>query len=397
MHRLCCCGDEITLTKTVYKRDRIFWLVALQTGVFSIFMGGFGPALPLLQAAQGTSAAVAGLHGTALGLASIIAGYIAAPLAHRYGRYKSIWIGLAIFNIGALSFIIFPSPWQTIPSILIAGIGITTIINNAFLYIANHYGENAPRATAQANGISSTFFLMGNFLIGMIASTTFNWRLGLLVALPFTFLLYFFMGRHHSPEHIPDDQGKQSGSLPLRYWIGWIGLLFTISAEFSISFWSAALLRERTGLTAALSTTLVLAFPLGMAIGRLSGTSFAPRIGIDRRLQIVLFMQVFGFALFWYSGNPIFSFLSLLIAGLGTSIQFPLTTLRLLNFGKEKPDLAMGKSGFAAGIAIGGAPLLLGFLADQFGIVQAFLIVPIAITLAFSIVTLIPIREEAAL
>ena len=358
-------------------------------------MGGFGPALPLLQEAQGTSAAVAGLHGTALGLASIIAGYIAAPLSHRYGRYKSIWIGLAIFNIGALSFVIFPSPWQTIPSILIAGIGITTIINNAFLYIAHHYGENAPRATAQANGISSSFFLLGNFLIGMIASTSFNWRLGLLVSLPFTFLLYFLMGRHHSPEHIPDNEGQQRGSLPLRYWIGWFGLLFTISAEFSISFWSAALLRERTDLNAAFSTTLVLAFPLGMAIGRLIGTSVAPKIGIDRRLQIVLSMQALGFTLFWLSGQPLFSFVALLIAGLGTSVQFPLTSLRLLNFGGDKPDLAMGKSGFAAGIAIGGAPLLLGFLADHFGIVQAFLIVPVAIALAFTIVTFVPIRKEA--
>ena len=358
-------------------------------------MGGFGPALPLLQEAQGTSAAVAGLHGTALGLASIIAGYIAAPLSHRYGRYKSIWIGLAIFNIGALSFVIFPSPWQTIPSILIAGIGITTIINNAFLYIAHHYGENAPRATAQANGISSSFFLLGNFLIGMIASTSFNWRLGLLVSLPFTFLLYFLMGRHHSPEHIPDNEGHQRGSLPLRYWIGWFGLLFTISAEFSISFWSAALLRERTDLNAAFSTTLVLAFPLGMAIGRLFGTSVAPKIGIDRRLQIVLSMQALGFTLFWLSGQPLFSFVALLIAGLGTSVQFPLTSLRLLNFGGDKPDLAMGKSGFAAGIAIGGAPLLLGFLADHFGIVQAFLIVPVAIASAFTIVTFVPMRKEA--
>ena len=59
---------------TTYKRDKVFWLAALQTGAFGIFMGGFGPALPLLQEAQGTSAAIAGLHGTALGVASIIAG-----------------------------------------------------------------------------------------------------------------------------------------------------------------------------------------------------------------------------------------------------------------------------------------------------------------------------------
>ena len=110
------------MTSSIYSRDRIFWLLALQTGVFGIFMGGFGPALPLLRADQDTSAAIAGLHGTALGVASIIAGYLNAPVVHKFGRYKSIWLGLIVFNIGAMSFIILPKPWQTITAILIAGI-----------------------------------------------------------------------------------------------------------------------------------------------------------------------------------------------------------------------------------------------------------------------------------
>jgi len=78
------------LSGSAYKRDKVFWLVALQTGVFGVFMGGFGPALPLLQEDQGTSGAVAGLHGTALGLASIIAGALNARVAHKFGRYHAI-------------------------------------------------------------------------------------------------------------------------------------------------------------------------------------------------------------------------------------------------------------------------------------------------------------------
>ena len=54
----------------VIKRDRYFWTIALQTVVVNIFLGGFGPSQPLLRADQGTSLTIAGLHGTALGLAS---------------------------------------------------------------------------------------------------------------------------------------------------------------------------------------------------------------------------------------------------------------------------------------------------------------------------------------
>lgn len=373
-----------------YARDRIFWLLALQTGVFGIFMGGFGPALPLLQADQGTSAAVAGLHGTALGIASIIAGYLNAPVVHKFGRYKAIWLGLITFNLGAMAFIILPNAWQTILAILIAGIGLSTTVNNSFTYLSAHYKENSARAVSQANGVNSFFVLLGNFIVGVIAGTQFNWRLGLLLCFPFAIILYLLMGRQHNPEHIPDEQGRQRGSLSGEYWLSWIGLMFCIASEFAIAFWAAALLREKTGITAAASTTLVLAFPLGMMLGRWFGTYVFPALNIDARLKLIIALQGFSFMVFWTSEIVITSFLALLAVGLGTSMQFALSSLRLISFAKDKPDLAMGKSSLSAGLAIGLSPLILGFLADEFGIIKGFLLVPVLISLAFMLVALVP-------
>jgi len=381
------------LTELVYKRDKVFWLVALQTAVFGIFMGGFGPALPLLQEDQGTSGAIAGLHGTALGVASIIAGYLNAPLVHKYGRYRSIWLGLVIFNLGAMSFIALPQVWQTIPSILFAGIGLSITVNNAMTYLTSHYKDNSARAVSQANGVNSSFVLIGNFIIGTIAGTQFSWRLGLLICLPFAIILYLTLGKNHKVEHIPDQSGRQKGSLPLKYWLSWIGLMFCIAAEFAIAFWAAALLREKTDLDAATSTTLVLAYPLGMMIGRWFGTYVFPNLDIDERLKLIIALQGLSFFLFWGSEVIIVSFIALFFVGLGTSMQFALSTLRLLRFGWKKPDLAMGKSSLSAGIAIGLSPLLLGYLADLFGIVKGFLLVPILITIAFSIVALLPSKK----
>jgi predicted MFS family arabinose efflux permease len=383
----------LNLTELVYKRDKVFWLVALQTAVFGIFMGGFGPALPLLQEDQGTSGAIAGLHGTALGVASIIAGYLNAPLVHKYGRYRSIWLGLVIFNLGAMSFIALPQVWQTIPSILFAGIGLSITVNNAMTYLTSHYKDNSARAVSQANGVNSSFVLIGNFIIGTIAGTQFSWRLGLLICLPFAIILYLTLGKNHKVEHIPDQSGRQKGSLPLKYWLSWIGLMFCIAAEFAIAFWAAALLREKTDLDAATSTTLVLAYPLGMMIGRWFGTYVFPNLDIDERLKLIIALQGLSFFLFWGSEVIIVSFIALFFVGLGTSMQFALSTLRLLRFGWKKPDLAMGKSSLSAGIAIGLSPLLLGYLADLFGIVKGFLLVPILITIAFSIVALLPSKK----
>jgi predicted MFS family arabinose efflux permease len=358
-------------------------------------MGGFGPALPLLQSDQGTSAAVAGLHGTALGIASIIAGYLNAPLVHRFGRYRTSWIGLLIFNIGGLGFVIFPDPILTIPSMLIAGIGISTTINNTIAFISNHYPDHQTRAVSQNNAVNSGFWLIGTILIGLMASTAISWRLGLLISIPYAIALYILAGRKFKPEHIPDIEGRQRGSLPRKYWWAWLGLLFTISAEFAIAYWAAALLRERTGISPSTATALIFAYALGMVIGRWFGTYLFPKLDPDRRLQIMLMIQALGFLALWVSEITIISVLALFVIGLGTSLQFILTTLRMLKFGAEKSDLAIGKSSLAAGIAIGASPFLLGLLADLVGISSAFLVVPLFIALAFIIVVLVPNRVEA--
>ena len=356
-------------------------------------MGGFSPALPLLQSDQGTSAAIAGLHGTALGIASIIAGFLNAPLVHRFGRYRTSWIGLSIFNLGALCFIISPGPLLTIPAMLLAGIGLSTTVNNTITYVSHHFAEHQTRAVSQVNSVNSFFFLLGNILIGFIAGTAVSWRLGLLICIPFAIILYLLRGRNHRPEHIPDEDGHQRGSLSRNYWWAWCGLLFTIAAEFAILFWSSALLRERTSLSAATATTLVLAFPLGMVIGRWFGTHIFPNFSIDQRLKVFLSVQIIGFAVLWISEQVLLSFTALFFVGLGTSMQFVLSTLRLLKFAKGKEDLAIGRSSYAAGLAIGGSPFILGALSDQFGITAAFLIAPLFMLIGFAILIAVPAKE----
>ena len=353
-------------------------------------MGGFGPALPLLQSEQGTSAAIAGLHGTALGVASIVAGILNARIVHRFGRMNSVWLGLGIFNTGALGFVLLPDAWQTISAIFIAGVGLSVTINNTFMKLSIHYSDHSARATSQANGVNSAFVLMGNFIIGMIAGTSVSWKFGLLLCIPFTAVLYLILGRNEEYEHIPEESGHQRGSLPMKYWVSWVSMTFCIASEFAIAFWAAALLKERTSLDAALATTLVLAFPMGMMFGRWYGTYLFPHFGIDKRLKVIIALQGVSFLIFWVSEILITSFIALFIVGFGTSMQFALSTLRLLRFGKDKPDLAIGKSSLAAGLAIALSPLFLGYLADQFGIIKAFLFVPALIICAFVIVALVP-------
>lgn len=379
-------------------RDRFFWTIALQTIAVNFFLGGFGPALPLLRADQGTSLTIAGLHGTAMGVAAIAAGLSNPRLTHRFGRANVGWIGLWVFSLGLIA-ISFLQPVQfTILAAFVTGFGTSTVINSFVTSLNNHYGARAPLAVAQANGIASIGYVLGTLTIGTIAQSAPDyWRISLLAALPLAFYLYFFRRDKTVEAHVPTEDGPQSGKLSKTFWITWFGFIATISSEFAIAFWAAALVKDRTDATAAISTIAIFALGTGMGIGRFYGGTILHRLSLDRQLLLILAAQFVGFFGLWFSHNLAISLAMLFLIGLGISMQFALTSLRLISHSEGRPDLAIGKSSFAAGIAIGGAPFLLGVLGDMYGISRAYLMVPILIMLAVTAVLVAPAKIEQEL
>ena len=380
-----------------FQRDRFFWIVATQTAIVNFYLGGFGPAQSLLRADQGTSLTIAGLHGTAMGVASIAAGYANPHLAHKFGRTKSQWIGLGIFLVGLFLFVISPPVILTIPATLIAGFGTSMVINTMLSSMSHHYGKAAEVAIPQANGIASVGFVTGTALIGTIASLYPNfWRLGLLLAIPVALILVLVGREREVGKYVPDESGPQSGKMSGKFWLAWFGFVACISSEFATSFWSAALLKDRVGSSAAISTVAIVALGTGMGVGRWFGGLVLKNFKLDNQLLGLVALQFVGFAAFWLSHSMIISLICLFIIGLGISMQFALAAIRLVGFSDNRPDLAIGKSSLAAGIAIAGAPFLLGFLGDNFGISRAYIMVPVLIAIAFIIIVLTPSDSEKA-
>lgn len=374
-----------------FHRDRFFWIIATQTAIVNFYLGGFGPAQSLLRADQGTSLTIAGLHGTAMGIAAIFSGYANPHIAHHFGRTRAGWIGLAIFSTGLIIFVISPPVALTLPATLITGFGVSIVINSSLTSLSHQYGRAAEVAIPQANGISSVGFVLGTALIGTIAIAFPKfWRLGLLLAIPVVIILFLVGRSKDDTEHVPDEAGPQNGKLSRTFWISWLGFVACISSEFATSFWAAALLKDRVGTTAAISTVAIVAFGTGMGIGRWYGGLLLQRFNLDTQLLIGIGVQFLGFMSFWFSHNMFISLASLLTIGLGISMQFALASIRLISFSEGRPDLAIGRSSLAAGIAIAAAPFMLGVLGDTFGISRAYIMVPVLIAIAFGIVKFVP-------
>jgi predicted MFS family arabinose efflux permease len=380
-----------------FQRDRFFWVVSVQTAIVNFYLGGFGPAQSLLRADQGTTLTIAGLHGTAMGVASIFAGWANPRIAHRFGRSKAGWIGLSIFIFGLTLFVISPPVYITLPATLITGFGTSVVINTMLTRMSSHYGKSAEVAIPQANGIASIGFVIGTALIGTIAiAFPHLWRIGLLLALPVSVIL-FLVGRDKDDnEHVPDEKGPQGGKLSRNFWIAWFGFVACISSEFATSFWAAALLKDRVGSTAAISTVAIVAMGTGMGIGRWYGGLVLKSLKLDIQLLSVIGLQFLGFLGFWLSHNMVISLACLFTVGLGISMQFALSSIRLIGLSDGRPDLAIGRASLAAGTAIAGAPFLLGILGDRFGISRGYIMVFVLIAIAFVIVKVVPSKVHEA-
>lgn len=325
-----------------------------------------------------------------MGIAAILAGFLSPRLVHRFGRATTSWFGLGLFSIGIIMFVFSPPIQLTLAATLIAGLGTSTVVNSMVTQLSHHFPKDSGSAVSQASGVASGGYVIGTLLVGAIAGTSFSWRLGLLLAIPATLILYFVSRQTIAAEHIPDEKGPQNGSLNAKFWFSWIGFVACISSEFATTFWAAALLRNRVGSSAAISTICIVALGSGMGLGRWFGPQILKRKSLDAQLKIVMLTQFIGFATLWFSHTLWISLLALLAAGIGLSMQFALASMRLIGFSQDRPDLAIGRSSLGAGVAIAGAPFILGVLGDHLGISRAYLMVPVLIVIAFTTIVVIP-------
>ena len=372
------------------QRNRIFWAIALQVTIANFYLGGFGPAQPLLRAQQHTSLTVAGLHGTALGIAAILAGFATPRLVHRFGRPTSSWLGLSLLSAGVLMFVFFPPVQLTLFATLVVGLGSALVVNSMVTQLSHHFPVNSSGPISQASGVASAGYVLGTLIVGAIAGTTFSWRIGLLLVIPASVVLYVATKDAIATEHTPDKNGPQRGSLNGKFWIAWIGFVACISSEFATTFWAAALVRNRVGSSASVSTICIVALGVGMGLGRWFGPQILRRYSLDFQIKAVMLVQFLGFGILWFSHTMWISLLALLTVGLGLSMQFALASLRLIGFSQGRPDLAIAKSSLGTGVAIALAPFLLGVLGDHLGISRAYLMVPVLIIVAFSTIATIP-------
>ena len=366
-------------------RDRLTWMTYLQLAIYGYFLYAFTPSVTLLRDDEHTSRAISGLHGTGLAVGAMLTAVIAPRLITRFGRARMIWVALGILSVGVVVFVSCDVVAVTIGGALLAGFGGTLMINIAIpILTAHHTGAAGGAAVTQANGLGSACGILAPLLVGGAVSIGVGWRAGVLVTVLFAAGVAAVFARRVHPDEIPAAPAHphpHGARLSREYWRACFVLVMTNAIEFSMTIWSSDVLHHHDGLSKGTAATGVTAIVAGMTIGRLSSGRLTLRYAADSLLLFAFGVTIVGFGVFWVSTNPVVAFAGLFIAGLGISLQFPLSITRAVGFSDGRPDLATAYAALGGGFAVGAAPFGLGALADHVGSHTAMMVVPIFVVL----------------
>ncbi|MFC4592350.1 MFS transporter [Sphaerisporangium corydalis] len=383
-------------------RDRPTWLIYLQLATFSTYLYGLSAALPLLRIDMGISQAVAGLHGTAMAVGGVLSGIAMPRLTRRLGRHRATWTGLAAMACGVVLVVA-----TTALPVTLLGFGLASAGGSVMLYVgmaalSDHHGTAGPAAINEANAVAVTVGIGLSYLISVLAGTSLGWRAGLLLTPVATIVLFAVMGRVWMPSDppVPDAERDGAPAAPAPY--GWrfhaaCGVLFCLVAmEFLFNVWAAKLLADQTGMAAAAAATGLTAFTAGIAVGRFAAGRMALRVAPTPLLAGALVVTLAGWAAFWVSSQPVFSYAGLVLCGLGVSMQFPLGLARVIAMSGGRTDQAGAAASIWASVAVGVGPFVLGAIADASGTHTAFLMVPLLLAFAMIGIALSSRPEPAA-
>lgn len=365
------------------ERDRVTWLVYAQLGVYGYFLYGFGPTVPLLRDEQDVSRALSGLHGTSLAIGALVSALVVGPLVRSIGRRWTIWLGLGLLCVGIACYVSSTALQVTLLGAFLAAFGGSFVVVAVPAVLTDRHHCSGPAAISESNAVASGVGTVAPIVVGAAVGIGLGWRAALLVVIPVVALLAATAGRIALPEVI-ETPGQRDGSrrLSARYWVSWWVLVAGIGVEFCLLLWAADIMRHRLDLGEGAAAAGLTALIAGMCVGRVAGGRLALRMRVDLLFYAAIAVCLVGFAAFWSTLVVPVALAGLLVCGLGLSLFYPLGIARAIEASDGRPDLATARAGLAAALASGGAPFVLGALADAVGIHTAFVVVPLLLAMA---------------
>ncbi len=397
------------------QRTPLTWAIYAATGAWASFIYLTGPVAPVMAADLGVPTASAGLVGTALA-AGIATASVTGPVAvGRFGRDGAMRVGLLGAAVATACAAVVPglmTGWPAFGAALAlvwaAATAGATAINASTARLAEVHPHHSAYAITEANAAAGWVGLFSPLLLGLALGAGLGWWVGFVVCVLASLAAVAGLtladrrerGRPDAEdrrpvptlaaadelyEPPPDEPSADAPpatpppgrALPRPYWIAMVALFAAAGTEFAINFWGSPLIQAQTGAPTAAATAAMSASVAGIAVGRTVGSRVTHRLGAHRTLLGGFALTLVGFAILWLAAALPVAVVGLFVAGLGLATLFPLVIDRGLVLSEGRSELAMSRASLVLGLAVGGAPFLLGALGSVVPVSTAMLLVPV--------------------
>jgi MFS family permease len=368
------------------RRDRLTVTLYGSYMTWGWLLYSFSPSVTLLARDQRISLAQAGLHGTAMAVGGLVAAFVAPRVVLHWGRRTSIVAACLVVAVSVVALVLGPSlPW-TLSAMAAMSVGGNVMIAASQVGLALHHGTTASAAITEANGSGSGVGLLGPLAVGAAVSIGWGWRPAVLVTALLAVATALAVSRLSMEATAPSrpaapttaaapDDGPRPRVPAAALFL--LVVVTVVALENASTYWSTALIIERTGAGAGIATATTAGLVLGMTIIRFVVGPLSLRIDPAHLLAGSFAVAVVGWAMVWTTTSTAVGLAGLFVTGLGFGVQYPLTVVLLLAASPGRSDRAQGQATMAGALAIGIAPFLLGALADRVGMHTAFLVVPV--------------------
>lgn len=298
----------------------------------------------------------------------------------RAGPRPALAVSSVALALGALLAAFGPNLEAVFLAAILQGLSASVMVLVAPVMLT----ESADIRLTRVNAASSLVGIAAPLFVGAAVNLGMPGRWALLTLVPLLAWLLILLLRHARPTTEPRAVATRTGNDPEPSADGadrprprvfavvrrWLAVVMAVSVEFSFVVWGVTRLAA-TGVGTGLAAILGIAFPVGMATGRLAGP------WLIRRLPAVPFgagVAAAGTILVVAGQTWPFVTAGLVVAGLGVATMYPVTLARLMAVEDLAPQHGAAVGAAASGTAIVIAPVALAAIATVVDLRLAFLL-----------------------
>ena len=353
----------------------IKWLTFLMFMMFAMTTDAVGVIIPEVMKQFQLSMTAAGLMHYAPMVAIALAGIFLCFLSDKFGRKKTIIIGLALFAANSYLFLTGNTFAFFLCLMVILGLAIG-VFKTAALALIGDISKSTIEHTSTMNAVEGFFgvgAIIGPFIVTYLLKIGVDWKWLYVVAgtLCIVLIIIALMIEYPETKKTTEDPINLKATLSMMkdpYAMGFsLAAFLYVSVECAIYVWMPTLIAGYKGSAVFIATFALPIFFILRAGGRFLGA------WLMARFNWALVLSIFSFLIFLcFLGSVIggidFAVILLPLSGLFMSVIYPTINSKGIScFPKAKHGSVAGVILFftAAGAALG--PLLMGAVSDAFG------------------------------